>query len=384
VKIVLLGAAYPYRGGIAHFTETLYRKLVARGNDVRVVTFTRQYPSFLFPGTSQTESTPATDPIPTERLLDTLWPPSWWRTARRIADERPDLLVPRFWMPFFAPSLGMVCRLVRRRGVRVAAILDNVIPHERRPGDRALTRFFLRQCDSFLVLSESVARDLQSLRPGAPCVRLYHPIYDIFGEPEERAAARRALGLGDDENVLLFFGTIRRYKGLDTLLDALPLVLREVPVTLLVAGEFYGGEERTREKIRRLGIESAVRLSGAYVPTSEVPRYFAAANVVVQPYVSATQSGVAQVAFQFGRPLIVTDVGGLGEVVPDGEAGLVVPPEDPPALARAIVRFLREGLETRLTEGVLRERKKYTWDPLCEAIEAEARSASRSGVGDAQ
>jgi glycosyltransferase involved in cell wall biosynthesis len=370
MKIVLLGAAYPYRGGIAHFTETLYRRLVARGNDVRVVTFTRQYPSFLFPGTSQLES--VEDPIPTVRLLDTIAPHTWWRTARFIAEERPDLLLVRYWMPFFAPSLGTVCRIARKRGVRTAALLDNVIPHEARPGDHALTRYFLRQAGSFIVLSETVERDLRTFRPDAPCLRLYHPVYDLFGPPMDRAVSRRDLDLGHEENVLLFFGAIRSYKGLDTLLEALPIARRDVPLTLVVAGEFYGDEERYRERIRSLGIEDAVRLSGRYVPTSDVPAYFAAANVVVQPYVTATQSGVAQVAYHFGRPLIVTDVGGLGEVVPDGVAGLVVPPEDPPALARAIVRFFREGLETKLTEGVLHEREKYSWEPLCEAIEEMA------------
>ena len=380
MRIVLLGAAYPYRGGIAHFTETLYRKLVARGNDVWVVTFTRQYPSFLFPGTSQLENVTPADPVPSVRLLDTLAPASWFRTARWIAAQKPDLVLARFWMPFFAPSLGTVCKRLRKRGVRVAALVDNAIPHERRPGDRALTRFFLRQCDAFIVLSETVERDLLALRPGARCVRLYHPVYDLFGEAEDRGAARRGLELRDDENVLLFFGTIRKYMGLDTLLDALPEVLREIQVTLVVAGEFYGDEERVREKVRRLGIEGAVRMSGAYVPTSEVPRFFAAANVVVQPYVCATQSGVAQVAYHFGRPLIVTNVGGLGEVVPNGVAGLVVPPEDPPALARAIVGFFREKLEAPLTEGVIRERKKYAWEPLCEAVEGLADSATGTAL----
>jgi glycosyltransferase involved in cell wall biosynthesis len=372
MKIVLLGAAHPYRGGIAHFTGTLHRKLGARGHDVRVLTFTRQYPSFLFPGASQMEEDAAPDPPPAERVLDTLNPVSWWRTARRIVAMNPDLLVVRYWMPFFAPSFGIVARFARRRGVRVAALVDNVVPHEARPGDRALTRFFLGQADAFIVLSEAVERDLLALRPGARVVRVSHPVYDLFGESLPRGEARRRLGLDPEGNVLLFFGAIRRYKGLETLLDALPLVLREVPVTLLVAGDFYGDEDRIRRKIEGLGIGGAVRLSGGYVATAEVPAYFSAANVVVQPYVSATQSGVAQVAYNFGRPLIVTKVGGLAEVVPDGIAGLVVPPEDPAALAGTIVRFFRERLEGRLTEGVLRERERFSWEPLCAAVEALA------------
>ncbi|HET6567314.1 MAG TPA: glycosyltransferase [Rhodothermales bacterium] len=372
-RIVLLGPMYPYRGGIAHFLETMYRGLQNRGHEVSALTFTRQYPERLFPGKTQMETGQAAHPVPATRMLDTLNPLSWRRTARRIAREQPDLLVFMYWMPFFAPSLGTVARYVGKRGTSPVAVVHNAIPHERRTGDLQLSRYVLNACEGLIVMSESVEQDVHTLGVDRPVRRIAHPIYDLFGSAPSRESARADLSLAPDAPVLLFFGFIRKYKGLQVLLEAMPEVVRELPeAKLLVAGEFYDDPEPYRNLIRKHGLERNVLLHADYIPNDRVPVYFAAADVVVQPYVSATQSGVAQIAFNFDKPLVVTDVGGLAEIVPDGKAGLVVPPEDPAALARAIIRFFREHLEDRLTAGVREEKKKYSWDRLYEAVEGFA------------
>lgn len=366
----LVGPLYPYRGGIGHFLETMVHGLGHRGHRVSAVTFSRQYPELLFPGKTQYETAPPAQPIDAPRLVDTVNPLSWFATARHLARLRPDAVVFKYWMPFFAPAFGTIARRLRRRGTRVLVVVDNAIPHERRPGDLALSRYFFNSVDGCIVMSDAVGRDLARLGVDVDVRQVAHPIYDIFGEAEPRADARAALGLPADAPTLLFFGFIRRYKGLHVLLDAMPRIAAALPeAQLVVAGEFYEDEAPYRQRIDALGLGDRLRLCSDYIPNEAVARYFSAADVVVQPYVSATQSGVAQIAYQFDRPLIVTDVGGLAEIVPDGEAGLVVPPEDPDALADAVIRYFREGLAARLTEGVRREKKKYSWDRLYEALE---------------
>ncbi|NNF57899.1 MAG: glycosyltransferase [Rhodothermaceae bacterium] len=367
-QIALVGPFSPYRGGIAHFLRTMARGLTARGHAVRAYTFRRQYPERLFPGKTQLEDGPP-DGLTAPRLLDPLSPLTWTRTARQIADDRADVVVFKYWMPFFAPAFGTLARRLRKRDIQVLAVVDNALPHERRPGDRALGRYVLGACDGLIVMSDQVRRDVESLRLGVPVRQVAHPVYDVFGEAIPKAEARATLGLPAEAPVLLFFGFIRRYKGLHVLLDAMARVRERLPeAKLVVAGEFYADEVALRAQAAPLG--AAVRFEADYIPDEAVGRYFGAADVVVQPYVSATQSGVAQIAFHFGRPVITTDVGGLAEIVPDGEAGLVVPPEEPKALAAAIVRFFEEDLEATLAGGVRRERTKYSWDRLYEALEA--------------
>jgi glycosyltransferase involved in cell wall biosynthesis len=276
-------------------------------------------------------------------------------------------------MPFFAPAFGTITRMARRRGVRSLVVVDNALPHERRPGDRLLGKYFLRACDGFVVMSESVEDDLRSLGVEAPVRRVRHPTYDRFGEAPGRREARRALDLPDDAPVLLFFGFVRHYKGLHVLLDAMPQVLDALPdARLVVAGAFYDDPEPYRAQIRRHGLGERVRLDAGYVADDDVPRYFAAADAVVQPYVTATQSGVAQIAFHFETPVLTTDVGGLAEIVPHEQAGLVVPPEDPQALATSVTRFFREDMAETLADGVRAEKEKHSWEPLYEALEALA------------
>lgn len=372
-RITLIGPAWPYRGGIAHFQASMARALMARGHDVSAVTFSRQYPELLFPGTTQFDDGPAPTDLPAApRLIDSVAPWTWSRTAQHIADGAAEVAVFQVWMPFLGPAFGVIARRLRKRGVTVIAVVHNAIPHERRPGDRGLSRYGLSACDGLVVLSDQVREDLNTLGLTMPVRQRAHPAYDTFGDSTPKAEARAALGLPAGAPVFLFFGFIRRYKGLHVLLDAWADVRRRVPeAVLVVAGEFYADEAALRAQIA--GLEG-VRLDADYIPDDRVGLYVSAADAVVQPYVTATQSGVAQIAFHFERPVITTDVGGLAEIVPDGEAGLVVPPEDPAALADALVRFVEEGLGERMVEGVRRAKERTSWASVAEAVEELARS----------
>ncbi|MBM3318700.1 MAG: glycosyltransferase [Candidatus Eisenbacteria bacterium] len=375
MKIVYIGTAHPMRGGIAHFNAILARELAER-HEVRFLSFTRQYPGLFFPGKTQFVADPGGAPQPAvaaRAVLDSIDPLSWLRTARLAAAERPDLLLFKYWMPFFAPAFGTIIRRVKRRlPARALFVCDNVIPHERRPLDGALTRYALGPADGFVVLSAAVRDDLLAVRPDARWRLVPHPIYDIFGARGDKAAARRELGLGEGP-WLLFFGYVRRYKGLDLIIEALPRIRERVPVRLLVAGEFYEGEARYRERVRELGLGDAVRFDADYIPESRVPLYFSAADAAVLPYHSATQSGIVQVAYHLDTPVLCTAVGGLHEVVREGRTGFVVPPEDVPALAQAVIRFYEEGWEERLRAGVREVKGEYSWAPLVRAIEELAR-----------
>ena len=371
-RIVLIGPMYPYRGGIAHFFETMYWGLCERGHTVSAVTFSRQYPAWLFPGKSQFETGPPPERVvPAVRWLDSVNPVSWFRTAAKIAEGQPDVAIFKYWLPFLAPAFGRLARSLQSRGIQCLVVVDNALPHERRWGDIVMGRYFFRAMDGCVVMSDAVAKDMDRLQVTAPRSFAPHPVYDVFGAAADRRQARTELGLPLDAPVLLFFGFVRKYKGLHVLLESMPHVLKALPEAhLVIAGEFYQDEGEYRRIIADMGLEQSVTVHAAYIPTEEVSKYFAAANVVVQPYVSATQSGVAQVAYQFDRPLIVTDVGGLGEVIPHEVAGLVVPPNDPLALARAVKRFFEEQLEPQLTSGVRQQKKQYSWERLLSEVES--------------
>ncbi len=368
MKIVILGPAYPLRGGIAHYNALLASHLRKR-HTVDVITFKRQYPKMLFPGKTQDEIGRFHDVSPAPRLIDSINPLNWIRVAKAIRRRKPDLLIFKYWLPFFGPCFGTIAGLCRRRTkTKVLFICDNVIPHERRPGDVFMTRFAFRFADFFIVQSDAVERDLKSFLPSARHRKIPHPIYEIFGKGLEKREARRRLGM-EDERVMLFFGYVRRYKGLHLLLEAMPSVLEHLKTTLYVVGEFYDDREKYMDQIRKLGLEGRVRIVAEYVPNDQVALYFSACDVVVLPYVSATQSGIVQIAYQFDKPVIATDVGGLAEVVIDKTTGFIVTPNDPRALAEAIKRYYEEGRETEFSENVRIEKRKYGWDSLVEAIE---------------
>jgi D-inositol-3-phosphate glycosyltransferase len=368
-RLSVLGALPPYRGGIAHFTTTTALGLRARGYEVQPLTFTRQYPGLLFPGKSQFAQD-SEEPVETTRCLDSIGPWSWWRTASLVRDFAPQAILFNHWMPFFAPAYGTVARRIDARATRRICLAHNAIPHERRLGDNALSRYFFRACDGFITLSAEVERDLRQLGITAPVRQVEHPIYDIFGEAVPKPDARQRLDLDPNRPTLLFFGYVRPYKGLDVLIEALAEArLRRPELQLLVVGEFYEGEQRTRDRIVELKLQDHIRLVAEYVPDDEVRYWFSASDVVVQPYLSATQSGVAQIAFQFERPMILTDVGGLAEIVPHEEAGFVVPPGDASALAAELDRFFDGDWAERLQAGVRRSRDRFSWDRLYEALE---------------
>jgi len=370
----VVGPMHPYRGGIAHFTEMTVTGLADRGHDVHPVSFSRQYPELLFPGKTQYEpESDAPDAVRgVPRLLDSINPVSWFRTGFHVRDAAPDAVVFQYWMPFFAPAYGVVARGLRRHyGIPSFAVVHNALPHERHLGDALLSRFFLCACAGHVVMSDAVAADTRRLAgSGAQIEQIAHPVYERFGDPVSTSEARATLGLPDDAPVILFFGFVREYKGLHVLLEALPDVLTDLPdLHLVVAGEPYDDPKRYRKIIDRHGLQDRVQWHDDYIPSDEVPTYFCAADLVVQPYVSATQSGVAQIATHFERPMVVTDVGGLAETIPHEEAGFIVPPEAPSALADAITRFFRDDWAERLADGV-RERK-HAQQParLMEAIE---------------
>ena len=373
MKIVILGTAWPYRGGLAVYNERLAREFAAQGDDVTIYTFTLQYPSFLFPGKTQYSTEPAPSDLKIIRSLNSINPLSWGKTGRAIRALKPDILIIKFWLPFMAPCLGRVARIVKRGGkTRVVSILDNIIPHEHRPGDRLFGRYFTRSVDGFVAMSDSVLEDLSQFDTVKPRVFCRHPLYDNFGKKATREEALKFLGLDPAQRYMLFFGLIRDYKGLDLLLKAYAdSRLRKMNVKLIVAGEFYSGSEKYFEMEKKLGLEGMVVWKSDFVPDSEVKYCFGAADIIVQPYKSATQSGVTQIAYHFEKPMLVTDVGGLAEIVPDGKVGYVVQP-DAAQIADALVDFFENNRQDQFTEGILSEKKQYAWSNMTRSVKKAA------------
>jgi glycosyltransferase involved in cell wall biosynthesis len=323
-----------------------------------------------------------------EPVVDSIGPLSWWRAYRRIRRIDPDVVFYKYWMPFFAPCFGTMSRWVRKgTRARVVYICDNIVPHERRPLDNLLTRYLVRSGDAFIVMTKIVEADLRRFLPDARAALVPHPIYEHFGSSIPRDEARRRLverGWGwaeGDRPLLLFFGIIRPYKGLDILLRVMPEIARRTGAHLIVAGEFYSGRDETLELVSKLGLQDDVTIVDAYIPTEDVGLYVSASNVVVLPYRSATQSGIVQVAYQFDCPVIATDVGGLSEMIRDGETGLLVPAEDTDALAAAVIRYLEEGMEAAMREAVAAEKGAFSWDRMAEALEDLGRGNPGAGPG---
>jgi D-inositol-3-phosphate glycosyltransferase len=370
-RVIIVGPAHPLRGGgMSTFNERLAKAFQEAGDEVEIVSFSLQYPSFLFPGKSQYTSEPAPQGIRIRSLINSVNPLSWVKAGRYIRRQKPDLVIIRYWLPFMGPALGTIARIVRGNGYsRVLAITDNVVPHEKRPGDIPFTRYFLGACHGFITMSSAVQQDLQRFEPAKPSLYLPHPLYDNFGDKESKAEACAALGLDPRYSYLLFFGFIRAYKGLDLLLQAMatPEVAAIPNLRLLIAGEFYEDAKPYRELIERHGLQDRLVLRTDFIPNAEVRHYFCAADLVVQPYKHATQSGVTQVAFHFDKPMVVTNVGGLAELVPHGEVGFVVEPE-PKAIARAIASFYA-GLDAdAFAARIARYKQRFSWGRFVEAI----------------
>ncbi|MDE5708671.1 MAG: glycosyltransferase [Alistipes sp.] len=370
MKITILGPAHPYRGGLASIMETMARVFQRRGDKVSILTFTLQYPSLLFPGKSQTVSTPPPDDLSIVRCVNTVNPWNWWRIGRRLRRERPDFVLLKYWTPFMAPCFGTIARLARRNGhTRVLCQIDNVEPHEHHLIDKPFNRYFLRSVDGFIYMSEQVHRELTAYTD-APALFSPHPLFEHFGSRVGRSEACIRLGLDPASDYLLFFGLIRDYKGLDLLLDAWAKLRREGRMEgkkLIVAGEFYTPKERYLQQIADSGLQDDVILHDRFIPDAEVKYYFSAADCVVQPYKTATQSGVTQIAYQFCTPMIVTAVGGLAEIVPDSRVGYVYPPSVE-GVADAIERIYRPGILEQFRENCIEERKRFSWEEMCSRI----------------
>ncbi len=376
MNILILGTAYPLRGGLAHYNALLATYLGKR-HKVDIITFKRQYPALLFPGKTQQETGDVGIPLKSEQLIDSINPINWICIGLQLRKRRPDIVIFKYWLPFFGPCFGTICRIIQwRQSTRVIAICDNVIPHEHRPGDRLFTRYAFGAVNAFIVQSETVEQDLRKMVQSPIYRRVAHPVYENFGSSIPKIEARKRLGL-TGERIILFFGYVRRYKGLHTLIDAMKRVKEYMDVTLLVVGEFYDAEADYREHIVRVGLENHISIVSEYVPNEKVAEFFSAADVVVLPYHSATQSGIAQIAYNFDKPVIATSVGGLKEVVIDGVSGIIVSPENAQALSNAVIRFYEQGLEARLSSGAHEEKKKYSWDRMVEAIEELAREEKK-------
>ena len=370
-KIVLLGTTWPFRpGGIATFNERLARALINEGHDVTIYTFSLQYPGFLFPGKGQYSDQPAPKDLVIRIAVNSVNPFNWISVGRELKKLAPDLLIIRFWIPLMAPALGTIARITRKNlHTRVIALADNIIPHERRIGDLLLTKYFIHSIDGFVTLSHKVLDDLKRLRPSAPVLYTPHPLYDNFGKAVSRKDALKQLGLDPEYRYLLFFGFIREYKGLDWLLTAFADErLRKFRLKLLVAGEFYTSSEKYDAIIRENNLEDLVVLHTEFIRDAMVPFYFSAADLIVQPYKSATQSGVTQIAYHFEKPMLVTDVGGLGETVPNRKVGYTVTPA-PEAITEALLDFMENDRSDEFIKNVVTEKVRFSWERMVETIE---------------
>ena len=375
--VVIIGPGHPLRGGLATFNQRLAKQFINEGHTCSIYSFSLQYPSFIFPGTTQYTDEPAPENLAIHTVINSVNPLNWLKVGNWLKKEKPDIIVVRFWLPLMGPALGTILRRVRKnKHTKIICIADNVIPHEKRFGDKPFTNYFLKSCDAFITMSEKVLNDLRFFEKAKPVQLVSHPLYDNFGAIISKKEARNHLGLPEHQKIILFFGFIRKYKGLDLLLEAMSVLknlnplLREPQdsnIKLLIAGEFYEDKTSYLEQIEKLGIQDQLILRTDFIPDSEVKYYLCAADVVIQPYRNATQSGVTPLAYHFEKPMVVTNVGGLPTLVPDEKVGLVVEP-NPQAIADGILKFYQLG-ETYFIPHLRIEKQKYSWSKLVKAIE---------------
>lgn len=367
MKIIIVGPAHPLRGGIADTNESLCRAFQKRGHDAELVSFSLQYPAFLFPGKTQF----STDPTPTDLTIHTLInsvnPINWVRTAQKINQLQPDLVIFRYWLPFMGPCLGTIARRLDKT-ISKLALCDNVIPHESRIGDHAFTKYFVAAFDGFITMSKTVFAELETFTD-KPKIYFPHPINDNLGQKLDKQQAREQLGLKKNGNYLLFFGLVRQYKGLDLMLRAMgDSRVKNMDMHLLVVGEFYDPIEKYEIIIEEEGIENYVTLHNEFIPTNKIKTYFSAVDMVTQTYHTASQSGITQIAMHFDCPMLVTDVGGLSEIVAHQTTGYVTP-KSPQAIATALVDFYQNERYPQYSAAVAQEKEKYSWTSFCQAVE---------------
>ena len=369
-KIVIIGSAYPLRGGgLATFNERLAKAFTQNNYQTRIETFSLQYPSFLFPGKTQYSDEEAPEDIDITVSVNSINPINWIKVGRKIKKEKPDLVILRYWIPFISPSLGTIARIIRKnKHTRIVAIADNIIPHEKRPGDRLLSKYFVNSVDGFVTMSQTVMDDLNQFDTQKPRLFNPHPLYDNFGAIMQKSEAKEKLGLEKNQRYILFFGFIRDYKGLDILLEAMTDArFKEEKIKLIVAGEFYSHEKETRQYIKEHQLEDRLILRTDFIPNTQVGLYFNACDMVVQPYKTATQSGVTQIGYHFEKPMLVTNVGGLAEIIHHNKTGYVCQ-VDPKDIANHIIKFYKENKAEDFAPFIKEEKKKYSWDKLVDAI----------------
>lgn len=364
-KVIIVGSAYPLRGGgISTFNERMCKAFNDEGYNCKIFSYKLQYPSIFFPGKSQYTDEPAPKDISIETLVNSVNPFNWIRVGRRIAKENPEIVILRYWMPFFGPCLGTIARIISRKNkkIKIVAITDNIIPHEPNILDKVLTKYFVNSVSRYVTLSRSVMSELKEFSTTQKVVFTPHPLYDNFGDPVSKEEACADIGLDPQYINLLFFGFIRDYKGLDILLDAFGKVLQSTKkVRLMIVGEFYGNKEKYLPLIEKEGLSQYIYLNDNYVENNEVYKYFCASDILVQPYKTASQSGVSQVAYHFNKPMIVTNVGALPEMVPDGKVGYVTN-VDSDEVREAILKYVEHTDKQYFINNILQEKEKYSWE----------------------
>lgn len=367
-KVILLGSAYPLRGGLSAFNERLIREFQSQGFECEIYTFKLQYPSFLFPGKTQYSDDPAPVDLNINVKVNSINPFNWIKVGFELRKKKPKLLIVKFWLPFMSPCFGTICRIAKRNNyTKVVSIVDNILPHEKRPGDRILAKYWTGSADGFIAMSKNVLNDLAQFT-SKPKYLSPHPIYDNYGSSISKTEARSKLGIKDEAKYVLFFGFIRRYKGLDILLEALADErLKQLNVKAIIAGEFYSDSQYYLDIVDKLNLKDRLILATDFIPNSGVATYFCASDVVVQPYISATQSGVTQIAYNFDKPIITTNVGGLEEFVENEKVGFVVEP-DKNQIADSIYSFYTNKLEERFILGVIEEKKRFSWIEMVNSL----------------
>ena len=369
-SVVIIGPAHPLRGGLATFNERLASQFIQQGFDTKIYTFSLQYPGFLFPGTTQYSDSPAPADLDIKVCINSVLPTNWIKVGMELKKLKPDFIVVRYWLPVIGPCLGTILRIVKKnKHTKIVCIADNIIPHEKRKGDNLFTKYFIKPVDAFVVMSEKVMSDLKQFDKIKPVKLIQHPLYDNFGEKIDKKLARKNIGIEGEEKIILFFGFIRKYKGLDILLNALALIKKEkssCSFKVLIAGEFYEDRKPFDEQVARLGLEDMLILRTDFIPDNDVRNYFCAADVVIQPYRNATQSGVTPLAYHFEIPMIVTNVGGLPSLVPDGIVGLVAEP-NASAIAQKINEYFTKDKQFFI-KNIIEEKKKFSWKKMVDGI----------------
>lgn len=362
-QLIIMGPAWPLRGNLAAFDEKLAASFIEAGIKTKLSTFSLQYPGFLFPGSTQYSSDPAPEGLTIEVVINSINPFNWIKVGLRIKNEKPDLIIVRYWLPFMGPCLGTILRIVKwNKHTKVIAIVDNMIPHEKRIGDQLFTKFFVGGVDGFLTMSKKVQNDVKTFTNKPSCVSP-HPIYDHFGETMPKVEARKLLNLEENDKVILFFGFVRAYKGLDLLIEAMnEQAIKEAGIKLVIAGEFYEAPEPYLAQIENLNLTDTVSVYNKYIGEKEVKLYASAADFIIQPYKNATQSGVTPMAYHFLKPMLVTNVGGLADTVPHDKVGLVVEP-NVQEIAKGIIQLYEKGVDHFLP-NLITEKKKYSWEQM--------------------